>query len=284
VSSELKPVEPVNVLPVFRDERAALLDMLTGLASKEWEADTSCPGWTVRDLTAHLLGDDLGVLSRGRDEYFDLGSWTQSTGRTWSGIVAFLNQTNERWVQATRHLSGRLLTELLGYTGELVSQYFSGLNPDELGDIVSWAGPDPAPNWLNIAREYTERWVHQAQLRRAVHLPSLDEPRFVSLVIATFARALLRAYSGQQADESTSITISVHGKAGGQWSLRRQFGTWELCEGKAPRPATLIRLDQEAFWRRLSRDDRSGVRERVEISGDLPLAEPFFDAVSVITD
>lgn len=96
------------------------------------------------------------MLSRGRDEYFDHRSWTQSTGGTWSGIVAVMDQTNGRWVQATRDLSSRLLTELLGYTGELVSQYFSELDSEDLGDIVSWAGPDPAPHWLNIAREYTE--------------------------------------------------------------------------------------------------------------------------------
>jgi uncharacterized protein (TIGR03083 family) len=280
----MKPPQPVNVLPLLREEREALLDLLAGLAQEQWDTDSPCPGWTVHDLAAHLLGDDLGVLSRGRDEYPDPLSITTDATDTWSSIVDSLNRTNEQWVQATRGLSGSLLVDLLRHTGELSYEYFRGLNPDGLGDRVSWAGPEPAPHWLNAAREYTERWVHQAQIRQALRLPSLDEPRFLSPVIATFARALTRAYSAQQADEGTCITISVQGKAGGRWTLRRRSGGWVLYEGEAPSPVTSIRLDQETFWRHLSRTDRSGVRDRVETSGNVRLAEPFFAAVAMIID
>jgi uncharacterized protein (TIGR03083 family) len=280
----LKHAQPVNVLPLLREERNALLELLTGLAREQWETDTPCPGWTVHDLTAHLLGDDLGVLSRDRDEYSDRLSIETGARATWKSLVESLNRTNEQWVQATRDLSGRLLVELLRYSGELSYEYFRGLDPDGLGDTVSWAGPEPAPHWLNTARQYTERWVHQAQIREALRLPSLDEPRFLSPVIATFTRALSRAYSAQQADEGTCITVSVQGQAGGHWSLRRQSGGWVLYEGEAPSPVTSIRLDQETFWRHLSRDDRSGVRDRVETSGKVQFAEPFFDAVAMITD
>lgn len=145
----LRPTRQVNVLPILQEERAALLGLLAGLSPERWETDTSCPGWTVRDLAAHLLGDDLGVLARGRDGYAGRTSSPPSTGRAWSDIVASLDQMNERWVQATRHLSGPLVTELLGFTGELLFQYFNRLDPDQPGDVVSWAGPDPAPHWLN---------------------------------------------------------------------------------------------------------------------------------------
>ena len=36
---------------------------------------------------------------------------------------------------------------------------------------VNWAGPEPAPIWLDPAREYTERWVHQQHIRDAVRNP-----------------------------------------------------------------------------------------------------------------
>lgn len=32
---------------------------------------------------------------------------------------------------------------------------------------VSWAGVDPAPGWLDIAREFTEYWTHRQQIRHA---------------------------------------------------------------------------------------------------------------------
>jgi uncharacterized protein (TIGR03083 family) len=280
----LKPPQPVDVLPLLREEREALVELLAGLAREQWEIDTPCPGWTVHDLAAHLLGDDLGVLSRDRDEYIDRLSIATGAEETWRSIVESLNRTNEQWVQDMRHLSGRLLVELLQYSGELLYEYFRGLDPEGLGDRVSWAGPEPAPQWLNTAREYTERWVHQAQIREALRVPILDEPRFLSPVIAAFARALPRAYTAHQADEGTCVTVTVQGQAGGHWSLRRQSGGWLLYEGEAPGPAASIRLDQETFWRHLSRTDRSGVRSRVETAGRAQLAEPFFDAVAMITD
>jgi hypothetical protein len=42
-----------------------------------------------------------------------------------------------------------------------------------MGEPVTWAGPEPAPIWLDIAREYTERWLHQAQVRDATRNPPL---------------------------------------------------------------------------------------------------------------
>ena len=30
---------------------------------------TPCPGWSVHDLAAHILGDEVGQLSMGRDGF-----------------------------------------------------------------------------------------------------------------------------------------------------------------------------------------------------------------------
>jgi hypothetical protein len=60
---------------------------------------------------------------------------------------------------------------------------------------VSWVGPDPVPNWLDVAREYTERWTHQQQARDAVGMPGLREPTFMAPVLATFVHALPQAFA-----------------------------------------------------------------------------------------
>ncbi|GAA1600641.1 maleylpyruvate isomerase family mycothiol-dependent enzyme [Kribbella sancticallisti] len=36
-------------------ERAALADLLSGLSPSEWETPSVCPGWTVRDVAAHVI-------------------------------------------------------------------------------------------------------------------------------------------------------------------------------------------------------------------------------------
>jgi uncharacterized damage-inducible protein DinB len=55
------------VRPLLTDDRAALLRLLRTLSAFEWLSDTDVPGWTVKDLAFHVLDDDLGWLSRGRD-------------------------------------------------------------------------------------------------------------------------------------------------------------------------------------------------------------------------
>ena len=63
--SQLGPA--IDVRTTFRHERDLLVDLLGTLDEPEWAAATVCPGWSVRDVAAHLLHDDLRRLSRTRD-------------------------------------------------------------------------------------------------------------------------------------------------------------------------------------------------------------------------
>lgn len=65
----MQPLPPVAVPDLFPGERAALLDLLGSLTPAEWAAATACPGWSVKDVALHLLGDDVGRLSRGGDGF-----------------------------------------------------------------------------------------------------------------------------------------------------------------------------------------------------------------------
>ena len=80
--------EPVLVLDLFPEERARLLDLLSGLTVEQWLASTACAGWSVKDVAAHLLGDDLGRLSRQRDGF---SSTAPGPGES---LVAFINRQN----------------------------------------------------------------------------------------------------------------------------------------------------------------------------------------------
>jgi hypothetical protein len=62
--SQLGPA--IDVRSTFRHERDLLIQLLKKLDEPEWAADTVCPGWSVRDVAAHLL-HDLRRLSRRRD-------------------------------------------------------------------------------------------------------------------------------------------------------------------------------------------------------------------------
>ena len=59
-------VDARPLMPRLRSELAALLTSLTG---GDWAQPTSCPGWSVHDVAAHLLGVELGNVSVRRDRW-----------------------------------------------------------------------------------------------------------------------------------------------------------------------------------------------------------------------
>jgi uncharacterized protein (TIGR03083 family) len=111
----MRPPDPVSTLGLFPEERAHLLDLLMGLREEQWKAPTPCPGWSVKDVALHLLGDDLGLLSRMRDGF------TQPSPGEDRGLVEFINRLNEQWVLGTRRLSHRVLCDLLRFSGDQTS-------------------------------------------------------------------------------------------------------------------------------------------------------------------
>jgi hypothetical protein len=54
-------------------------------------------------------------------------------------------------------MSPRLLIDLLQVTGRQMCAFFRTLDPYALGSPVSWVGPEPAPVWLDLAREYGDQ-------------------------------------------------------------------------------------------------------------------------------
>jgi hypothetical protein len=64
----VRPAGQLDMTSLLFGERAALLDLLGGLDPSGWQAPTECPAWSVKGIALHLLGDDLSLLSRQRDD------------------------------------------------------------------------------------------------------------------------------------------------------------------------------------------------------------------------
>jgi uncharacterized protein (TIGR03083 family) len=271
----------VVVTQLFQPERASLLELLASLGAEQWQAPTVCPGWSVKDVALHLLGDDIGLLSRHRD-----GVATADASREPGGfqeLVACLDRLNQTWVEAARRISPRLLCELLAFTGEATWRYLASLDPSAVEARVSWIGPDPVPNWLDVAREYTERWTHQQQIRDAVGVPGLKQAEFTAPVLATFVHALPRAFAGAPAPAGTTVEVAVGGQGGGRWVLTRTPNGWHLAAGAAAEPVARVALDAETAWRLWNKGIGPAAAEAgVSISGDRALGRRVLDAVAII--
>jgi uncharacterized protein (TIGR03083 family) len=268
----------MDVRPLLPGERARLLGLLDSLKSSDWARPTMCPGWNVHDVALHLLGNDIGRLGR-------LASPEARSGKLdFLALADLIEQSNEDWVRATRRIPPSLVIEFLALTGPRVDAAFARLEMAAEGVAVAWTGTGPSPCWLDIAREYTERWLHHQHIRHALGKPELVGRRWLHPVLSAFMRALPFAYESIPAPLDTRVAVAVDGPAGGRWLLRRGNERWCLIPNDG-RPATSeVRLGQDFAWRlwtRLVTVDE--VQASMAISGDEKLGIPAAHAVAVMT-
>jgi uncharacterized protein (TIGR03083 family) len=275
----LRPAPAVDVIPLLDEEREELVKLLRRLAPEDFVKPTACHPWTVRDVTAHLVQVDLSLLSRLRDGFIAPGDEAPEG----DALVPWIDERNARWVEASAWMSPGTLADVLAYTGGLTKVFLESLDPDAIGESVSWAQDGPSPWWLCAAREFSERWVHQQHIRDAVGTPGLNGPSFVKPLLATLLRSVPLAYAGTAASEGTEVAVQIEGRGGGAWAIVRQGDGWTLYEGRAKEAAATVSLDQDTAWRFLVRNiPEKEARKRAGTSGTKALIGPFFDAVSAL--
>jgi len=274
----LMPPRPVMVADLFAEILDGLLELLSGLEASDWEESTVCTGWTVKDVALHLLGVEISNLSSRRD-----GHRQGASVDSWAELVVLINSWNAEWVRVARRISPPLLIDLLQITGRQMNDYFHTLDPYQTGDPVSWVGPQPAPVWLDLAREFTERWHHQQHIRDATCQPGFKEPRFLAPVLATFARAMPRTFAAVTASKGTVATLTITGNSGGRWSVMREQDGWELFSGSTAGPTAEMILDEDSAWRLFTRGlTADQARARAVLKGDPVLGLQVLKMVSII--
>ena len=213
---------PIDVRPLLPRERAKLFELLAGLRGSDWTRATACPGWNVHDVALHLLGNDIGRLGP------PAGSEARSGKLDFLSLAGVIEQSNEDWVRTARRIPPSLLIEFLALSGPGVDAAFARLDMGTEGVAVAWTGTGPSPYWLDVAREYTERWVHHQQIRQALGRPALLGRRWLHPVLATFMRALPLAYESRfrQLPELASQSWSMAPQgAGGSFGVAMSAGS-----------------------------------------------------------
>jgi len=276
----MQKLEPILCLSLFPEVRRGLLELLQGLSREEWTRPTVCAGWSVKDVAAHLLAGELGILARRRDGYTPPD---RQPPENWGQLVALINNLNKSWVEAARRFSPRVLGDLVEWAAPQAEEFFASLDPFAPGVPVDWAGPAPAPGWLDIAREYTERWHHQQQIRDAVGRPGLKEKKFFAPVMDTLVRALPHGFRDVAAPDGTVVAVKILGESGREWFLLREARVWGLFLEVTAAPAAGITVEQDDAWRLFTKGlNAQAIRRCVEQEGDPALCAAAIHTISII--
>jgi uncharacterized protein (TIGR03083 family) len=269
----------VSTARLFSPLHRQLIGLLRGLDPSAWSLPTGAGDWTVRQVAAHLLHGDLRRLS-GRDA--DTPGATRELD--FAELVGLIDADNARGVEFLSTLSTRVITDLLEVTGRDVAGRFANLPPDAPArSNVAWAGESVSANWADVAREFTERLHHQAQIRDAVGAPPLADPRFVAATLRISVLALRRSFAPISAKPGTSVVVRVSGAFSHAWSVVRTASGWGLYDGAAARPAAEVEMDADTAWRLFFGYFPGGdVGSLAEVRGDQALAEPVLATRSVM--
>lgn len=277
----MKPMTPVETAGLFAELSVALVRVLHELSPEDWERPTVAGSWRVRDVVGHMLDNDLRRLSAGRDGHRVLPDGPTST---YGEVVALIDRMNAAGVKYAVRLSPRLMTDLLEMTGRWVAEHVMSLPPHgEAWIPVLWAGEERSENWMDVGREYTERWHHQMQVRDAVGAERLLARRWIEPLLDFSVRALPRAYAGLDAPEGAAVTLAVGDDDELAWTVVREAAGWRVWRGVSPGVATRVVTDADTAWRLFYNAlPREEALARIEIDGDLALAAPLLSARSVM--
>jgi uncharacterized protein (TIGR03083 family) len=272
----------IDARPLFRPVSASLT-LLRGLPLERWDCPTVAGAWVVRDVTAHLLDSTLRRLSFHRDGMTPPPP-PPGTIASERDFVDFINDLNAQWVTSARRLSPRVLTDLYERASGEAADWFESLRLDEPALFpVSWAGEQVSAGWFDIAREFTELWHHQQQIRMAVGADLNADARYLGTVLDVAVRGLPHAFRDVPAEPGQTVAIDISGASGGRWTLSREERRWTLWRGEPPVATARIRLSDDTAWQLLFNALReSDVARGVHVEGHTDLTRAFLRARSVI--
>ncbi len=180
----------VDVTSMLRPERAELVELLCSLEPGDWDRPTECPAYSVRGVATHVLGDDLSLLSRQRDQATN-GLALVAEEMAGADFRTILDVFNDTWVSTARFFSTAVLVDLLRVVGDRTADFYESVDLAAPCEPVFFFGStgEPSPYWQAIAREFVERWVHHSQIRRALGQASLANEQFVRSGVDVVAAA-----------------------------------------------------------------------------------------------
>ena len=140
--------------------------LLCGLTEEHWQAQTPLPGWTVQDVTAHLIGTE-SMLQGVATPDADVDVSTLKHVRNDIGML------NERWVRKLRGVSAADMLEKYRTTTAQRREALSGMSDVDWNQITATpAGPDTYGRFMRV--RIFDCWMHEHDIRDALEQPATD--------------------------------------------------------------------------------------------------------------
>ncbi len=276
------PQDLAGLVQAFTQTAQAVLDLGHGCRDGDFDRETQCPGWTVKDQLSHVVGIEakLEGLREVVAEVPDYPHVRNEFGRQ-----------VEAPIEARR---GRPGPDVVAELEHVLNARFATLNSPGLSETSIVPGPFGPAEVAEVLRlRALDLWVHEQDIRQALGRPgNLDSPAATVFLRSLFDVVPRLVARRAGLEPGTIVIIDVTGPVLGRTGVRTELGedgrlwghklfTGEPVEEDSPAedgPTTSISLSTDAVSRRAA--GRVPTEETsYSVTGDEDVARRVLDAI-----
>ena len=206
------------VLDVVRTERSRFYDVIED--PENWNVDTRCEGWEVRDLVGHMIDVTESYLNRweiaeeGKEVPDPLG-WGVMAETLNEGALAHRSLSREEAISRLKSASAEMM------------EIFEDLDEEEWNNfMVSHVFSGPTPAFCYPAFQIMDYGVHTWDMHWGLGEKDAKLDERTAGVLIPYMFIIWQYSVDQDAAEGVDITygIKVDGEWGGQWKITVKDG------------------------------------------------------------
>lgn len=283
------PTDLQGLVSAFEHTVQAVVDLGQSCSRSDFDLQTECPGWSVKDVISHVVGIE-SWLDGARPPQVELPKLPH--------VKNEVGEFVELFVEERRPLDG---ADIVGELEDVLVSRMSALRDPALTDesvLRGIFGPAPATQALTL--RVIDIWVHEQDIRAALGRPgNLDSPA-AALFVSAIIRSLPRVVARDAAVPSGQVVIlDITGPVLGRAGVRVVDGDDGKPRGQAlftgdtpasgdtgepgdgPAPTTSVILSTDALTRRAA--GRRGVDEIIyTVHGDEQIAAAVLERLVIV--
>ena len=168
-----------DIIEGLEEVWAAWEDFGSNLSENEWMTPSRCPGWTVKDNLAHIVGTENMLAGNPAPENSTEGEHIRNP----------IGEANEKWVESFRNLSG---AEVLKAFREITSERLEVLRQltEEEFANVGWTPAGEAPYGRFMQIRIYDSWLHLQDCREPLNKPGDEDGKSAEISVQEVTQAI----------------------------------------------------------------------------------------------
>jgi uncharacterized protein (TIGR03083 family) len=242
------------------------------LTDAQWSTMTECPGWTVRDNVAHMIGTERMLL----------GEQPNAVASDAAHVKNDIGRANEAWIATYADWDGpKLLDEFVAVTNRRLD-VLRAMSAEEWNkEGFTPEGPGPYRQFMEI--RVFDCWYHDQDIREALNKPGYLEGDVADLSLNRIPPRGLGYVVGKKAGAppNTTVTFDIAGQPAMSATISvPPEGRATLLPEAPAEPTVRIATDRRTFARLMGgrwSGDIARAHGTVNVSGDQALGRQIVD-------